>query len=133
MRNDNYKTMEVSPPNIVRRLLFALPTISTTNVFVSGSLPVVVVRDCALQHMADAIQLVSGCLRRQFYPQRLSVTGEIGVQIAARLLDCHDLADHRVCCPSQLRLIVSLQLKSRSRLEGPSSPRERFLLEQNIR
>src|SRR6185437_3367617 len=128
MRNDNYKTMEVSPPNIVRRLLFALPTISTTNILAFGSLPVVVVRDCAPQHMADAIQLVSGCLRRQFYPQRLSVTGEIGVQIAARLLDCHDLADHRVCCPPQLRLIVSLQLKSRSSLEGRHRQENVFFL-----
>ena len=65
--------------------------------------------DGALQHVADAIELVSGGLRVVLHAQRLAVVLVVGVEVAARLLDGHHVANHGGGGLAQLRLVGGLQ------------------------
>ncbi len=71
-----------------------------------------IIGDCALQHVADAIEFVARRLGVIQHAFRFPVTDKIGVQIAARFLSCNHLVNHRVGGLSQSGLIAGLQCES---------------------
>src|ERR1700733_2060649 len=62
-----------------------------------------IVCDGALQQMADAVELVAGGLSSPLHAIAFAIADIIGVEITAGLLGGHDLADHGVGLPAQLR------------------------------